>query len=159
MVLWAVLIKGGEVYAHAQHLRVLLRDKHGVCYPGGLFNFADELGCEESVDFFTDGLTLWFSKTLEGLFYWSSLRAYFKCVLGEFSGYTWHVSWTPCKYFPVLTEEFDERAFLCDRQVSGHDGRFGGIRRVHLMSSCSAAFVKLLVGCRGLGQWEKVVVG
>ena len=30
-------------------------------------------------------------------------------VLGEFSGYAWHVSWTPGKNFPVLTEELDER--------------------------------------------------
>ena len=40
-----------------------------------------------------------------------------KGVLGEFPGYTWHVGWTPGEDFPVLSEELDERAFLCGRQA------------------------------------------
>jgi hypothetical protein len=33
-------------------------------------------------------------------------------VLGEFLGYSDHVSWLPCEDIPVLTEELDERVFL-----------------------------------------------
>ena len=148
MVLWAMLVECGEIYAHAQYFRVLLRNKDGVCNPGSLFDFSNELGIKESVNFLTDGLTLWFSKTPEGLFYWSSLRAYFKCVLGEFSGYAWHVSWTPGKNFPVLTEELDERAFLCRGEVRRDDDRLSGVRWVHLVGSCVATFVEFSVGCR-----------
>ncbi|KAK1694535.1 hypothetical protein QYE76_011232 [Lolium multiflorum] len=53
-------------------------------------------------------------------------------VLGKFPGYSWHVSWTPCEDSPVLTEELDERAFLCDIHVCGNGRRFLWICRVDL---------------------------
>ena len=158
MVLGAMLVESREIYAHAQHLRVLLRDKDGVCYPGGLFYFPDKLGYEEPVDFFANGPVLRFRKTPEGLFDWSGLRAYFKCVLGEFSGYAWHVRRTPSEYFPMLTEELDERAFLCGGQIGGYDCCFGWIRWVHLMGSCVTALVELSVGCCRLSYGWKVVI-
>jgi hypothetical protein len=37
-------------------------------------------------------------------------------VLGKFPGDAWHICWTPGKHPSVLTEELDERAFLCGRE-------------------------------------------
>ena len=148
VVLGAMLVESREIYAHAQHFRVLLRDKDGVCYPGGLFYFPDKLGCEEPVDFFANGSALRFCKTPQGLFDRSGLRAYLKCVLGEFSGDAWHVCRTPSEYFPVLTEELDKRAFLCGGEVRRDDDYFSGVRWVHLVGSCVAAFAEFSVGCR-----------
>jgi hypothetical protein len=34
---------------------------------------------------------------------------------------SWHVHWDPCKNLPILTEKFDECAYLCDRQSVGHE--------------------------------------
>ena len=33
-------------------------------------------------------------------------------MLSELRRYTWHVLWRPCEDVPILTEEFDELAFL-----------------------------------------------
>src|SRR5664279_1612731 len=66
------------------------------------------------------------------------------CLIGLASGYTsrecsanslgyaWHVRWTPGEDFPVLTEKFDERAFVCGGKASRHHRRLGGVCRVHL---------------------------
>ena len=113
MVLWAVFVKGGKVHTHAKNLCIFLWNKRGVCYPGSLLYFYGEVGGEESVDFFTDGLAVRLREASEGLLDWPSPWVYFKSVLGEFPGYAWHVCWTPGKNFLVLTEEFDECAFLC----------------------------------------------
>ena len=59
-----------------------------------------------------------------------------ECVLGEFSGNSWHVRRTPGENFLVLTEEFDEREFLCGTQVVGDEGRLGGIRWMDLHLLC-----------------------
>ena len=53
-------------------------------------------------------------------------------MLGEFPGNPWHVRWTPGEDLPVLTEEFDEREFLCGTQVVGDEGRLGRVRWVDL---------------------------
>ncbi|KAK1642026.1 hypothetical protein QYE76_059831 [Lolium multiflorum] len=59
-------------------------------------------------------------------------------------GNTWHVGWLPCKYFLALTEELDERAFLCDsepgRAASGSVAVQGG----------AGSFFRR--GCQGSGQ-------
>jgi hypothetical protein len=34
-------------------------------------------------------------------------------MLDEFPRDAWHICWTPSEHPPVLTEELDERAFLC----------------------------------------------
>ena len=57
----------------------------------------------------------WFSVSSYSLMYWFGVLEDFELVLGKFPGNPWHVRWDPCKDFPVLTEEFDERAYLCDR--------------------------------------------
>jgi hypothetical protein len=52
-------------------------------------------------------------------------------VLNEFPGNPWHVGRTPGEDFPALTEELDERAFLCRIQVY-YDG--SGLVWVHGMN-------------------------
>ena len=69
-------------------------------------------------------------------------------MLGEFPRNTWHVSWTPRKYFPVLTEELDERAFLCDRQTRGYIDCLGRVGRVHLMRPCVICCVERSIDCQ-----------
>jgi hypothetical protein len=63
------------------------------------------------------------------LFHWSYLWVDVKFVLGEFPRDTWHVGWFPCKDVSILTEELDERAFLCGREVCSHSHLLGGISR------------------------------
>ena len=53
-------------------------------------------------------------------------------MLGKFPGYSWHIGWTPCEDFPALTEELDERAFLCAVQVGRDERRLLRVRRVDL---------------------------
>src|SRR4051812_21057882 len=50
----------------------------------------------------------------------------------NFPGNSWHVRRTPDEDFQVLTEEFDECAFLCGAEVVGYQRRLGGVRRVDL---------------------------
>src|SRR5664279_5142097 len=79
-------------------------------------------------------------------------------VLGEFPGYAWHVRWTPGEDFPVLMEEFDERAFLCGGKASRHHRRLGGVCRVHLVLPCVVGRVELHLGCSLLAQGKDGVV-
>ncbi|KAK1686176.1 hypothetical protein QYE76_047024 [Lolium multiflorum] len=72
------------------------------------------------------------SKNAAKVAFWSCERIQIEVVLGKFPGYSWHVSWTPCEDSPVLTEELDERAFLCDIHVCGNGRRFLWICRVDL---------------------------
>ena len=58
---------------------------------------------------------------------------------------SWHVRWTPGEDFPVLTEEFDEREFLCGTQVVGDEGRLGRVRWVDLDHHCVDQHVEGLV--------------
>ena len=81
-------------------------------------------------------------------------------MLGEFPGNTWHVCWTPCKYVPVLTEKFDERAFLCGVQAGGHIDRLGSVSRMYLMCSSIVGGAEGPVDCLLLVLWhERAVVG
>ena len=75
-----------------------------------------------------------------------NIRANVKCVLGEFPGYSWHVGWAPCKNFPALTDELDERAFLFWREIFRHESGFGGVRGVDLMCPCVAAALEISFG-------------
>ena len=77
---------------------------------------------------------------------WFCPRIYIESVLGEFPGYSWHVSWAPCEDFPALTEELDERAFLFWTEVFRHESGLGGVRRVDLMCSGVATGVELNFG-------------
>ena len=66
---------------------------------------------------------------------WFRIGEQLERVLGEFPRNTWHVGWTPRKYVPVLTEKFDERAFLCGVQAGGHVDRLAGVGWMYLMCS------------------------
>src|SRR5664279_2276423 len=79
-------------------------------------------------------------------------------MLGEFPGYAWHVRWTPGEDFLVLTEEFDERAFLCRGKASRHHRRLGGVCRVHLVRPCVVGRIELHLGRSLLAQGKDVVV-
>ena len=74
-------------------------------------------------------------------------------MLGKFHGNSWHVRRTPGEYFPALTEEFDERAFLCGAEVVGDQRRLGGIRQMDLHLLCVDGGVKDMSGafCRATG--------
>ena len=56
----------------------------------------------------------------------------FKSVLGEFPGYTWHVRALPGENVPVLTEKFDEHAFLFIVQSVADGELLGRIVRVNI---------------------------
>ena len=68
-------------------------------------------------------------------------------MLGEFSGYSWHVGWTPGENFPVLAKEFDERYFLCRAEACRYESSLRGVRRVNLVRSGVFAGVELCFGC------------
>ena len=53
-------------------------------------------------------------------------------MLGEFPGDAWHIGWAPGKCPPALTEELDERVFLCGGESYRHPSCFGRICRVDL---------------------------
>ena len=88
---------------------------------------------------------------------WSDVGVDVECVLGEFPGYSWHVSWTTCEDFPALTEELDERAFLCGREAFRHEGGLGRICWVDLMRPGVTAGVELRFGCFLSSVGEDVV--
>jgi hypothetical protein len=80
-------------------------------------------------------------------------------VLSEFSENTYHVGWFPFKYFPVLTEELDERAFLCDSKVNRRVGYFLRVGGMHLMILCFLVSIKLIDFCAPIiDRWVIVVV-
>ena len=72
----------------------------------------DESGGQKTGDFFPDCLASFLiepTKILLNRFcFWVNI----KVVLSEFSRYTRHVRRFPCEDVPILTDEFDERAFL-----------------------------------------------
>ena len=89
---------------------------------------------------------MWLGDASHRLSNWSDVGIDVECVLGEFPGYSWHVSWAPCEDFPVLTEELEERAFLFRSEVFRHKSGLGGVRRVDLMRSGVATGVELNFG-------------
>ena len=145
MIFWAVLVKRSEVHAHLQDIRVLFWHQHRIGEPAFL-DLAYEFGLEESVDLYSDCLCPWLRQSPDCLIVWPCVAVDVECVLGEFPRNSWHVRRTPGENFPVLTEEFDEREFLCGTQVVGDEGRLGGIRWVDLHFLCVHRRVKGQIG-------------
>ena len=98
------------------------------------------------MDFFADGLAFRLRETAQCLLYRLGVRVNIECVLSEFPGNTWHVGWFPCKYFPALTEELDEHAFLCVREVIRHIGAFLRVRRLDLRLRRLLRGLELFIG-------------
>lgn len=65
------------------------------------------------MNFFAYSFSLRLREATEGLLHGFCGGVDVESVLSEFPGNTRHVRWLPCEYFPALTEEPDERAFLC----------------------------------------------
>jgi hypothetical protein len=63
-------------------------------------------------------------------------------MLGEFPRGAWHICWTPGEHPPVLTEELNERTFLCRGKGIRHLHGLGGIRRVDLVLPCVLAVIE-----------------
>ena len=84
---------------------------------------ADELSSQESIHFFTNGLSLLRGGSTEVLFDGFYFRVDLQMMLSQSPGYTRHVRRFPCKDVPVLMEELDERFFLfsleCRRDIVG----------------------------------------
>ena len=57
-------------------------------------------------------------------------------MLGEFPRYTRHVFGRPCEDVPVLTEEFDELAFLFGVEVGPHGDELGAVVLIELDLLC-----------------------
>ena len=89
---------------------------------------------------------MWLGDAPHHLSNWSDVGVDVECVLGEFPGYSWHVGWAPCKDFPALMEELDERAFLFRSEIFRHESGLGGVHRVDLMRSGVTAGVELNIG-------------
>ena len=96
---------------------------------------------------FADRFGSWLGQSLDGLLDGLGIWRDIECVLGEFPGNSWHVRRTPGEDFPPLTEEFDERAFLCGAEVVGDQRRLGGIRRMDLHLLCVDGGVERHVRC------------
>ena len=67
MILGAALVKGGEVDAHAELLRLLLLHQDRVRYPVRVLDLSDESGVEQPVDLFADGVSFGARKASHGL--------------------------------------------------------------------------------------------
>ena len=98
----ACLVQAGVIDTHAPGL-VLLHHEDWVCQPLGVKHFHDET-CSLELGDLADCSSLIVEETSQGLL--DRLRAWpnVQSVLGEFSRYTRHVLWRPCKDVPVLTE-------------------------------------------------------
>ena len=153
MILWTMFIETREVDTHAKDVSVFLRDQDWVSDPCGLrVQLLDEVCLSKSINFRQHGFAGWFRKMPQRLFNWPSHWIHIKRVLGKFPGYSWHVSWTPCEDFPALTEELDERAFLCAIHICCDSCRLLGICRVNLY------FLRVLGGIKAwLLQWPPSV--
>ena len=79
-------------------------------------------------------------------------------MLGKFPGYSWHISWTPCEDFPALTEELDERAFLCAAQICCDEGRFLRVRRMDLYFLRVFGGIESLLMQGSSSIWQYVMV-
>ena len=72
---------------------------------------------QEPGHFFTNSLSPLFIKPPKELSDRLKFRINTESVLSEFSRYTWHVRRFPREDVPILTDELDERAFLCWIQI------------------------------------------
>ena len=68
MVFGAAFVEGGEVDAHAELLRLLLLHQDWVGDPVRVFDFSNELGIQQSIDFSADFVSLGPGKASHGLF-------------------------------------------------------------------------------------------
>src|SRR3954470_5140166 len=68
-------------------------------------------------------------------------------MLSEFPGNSWHIGRLPGEYFPALTEELDERAFLCFSEALRHVDSLVLICWVNLLCMCLLSWTKFF-GCR-----------
>ena len=73
----------------------------------------NETGHQQFSDFFTDDLPSVFSKATQGLLYRLSVFPDIQRVLSQLPRHTHQVISRPGEDVPILTEEVDERAFLC----------------------------------------------
>src|SRR3954466_8616843 len=80
-------------------------------------NFNYEHSRQEPGDLLSNSLSSFLIESPQELPDRLILRINIKSVLSESSWYTRHVRRLPCKDAPVLTDELDERAFLCRIQV------------------------------------------
>ena len=101
---------------------------------------------------------MWLRQSSDGLLDWLGVWKDVECVLGEFPGNSWHVHRTPGEDFPALTEEFDERAFLCGAEVVGDQRRLGGVRRMDLHLLCVDDGVEGHVRCVLSCDWGCPIV-
>src|SRR3954467_6529964 len=154
MILWAVFVDWPIVDAHPQHICVLLGDQHWVGYPGGFLCLSDELGVEQSVDFFPYRLALGLGESSQRLPHWLRVRLDAQCVLCELARYPWHIGWAPGEDFPLLAKKGDEGSGLFFREVSVDAGCFPWVRWVHLVGECvavdteiSSVFLRLASAC------------
>ena len=108
--------------------------------------------------FFTDGFAFRLREAAQSLFYRFSIRVNIECVLSEFPGNACHVGWLPCKNLPALTEELDERAFLCFSKVIQHVNLLRQVHRVDLCLGGLCLSVEF-VGCflSSIIDWLRVV--
>jgi hypothetical protein len=97
---------------HAKSGCVFLWHHDWIGHPLGFLELPNESSLAEPTNLFADCFSLWLRKPAHRLLYWFGFWVNIEGVLSEFRGNTWHVGWFPCKYFPALTEELDERAIL-----------------------------------------------
>ena len=88
-----------------------------VSQPFRMENLDDESGGQKSGDFLSSRPTSFLIKPAKILSNWLYFGVSIKMVLSELSQYTWHVRRFPRKNVPILTDELDERAFLCRIQI------------------------------------------
>ena len=84
-------------------------------------HFHDEAGRQKVGDLFTNGSSLLFGKSTEGLTDRLGVLADVEFVLGVLPRDTRHVFGGPCEDIQILTEEVDELAFLFAVEASAHD--------------------------------------
>ena len=101
----------GVVDAHPP-CEVFLYDHDWVCQPVRVVHLHDETGFQQPGNFFSYCSSFLLPETAEGLPNWLSIRLHMKRVLSELPRLTRHVFGRPREDVPILTEEFDELAFL-----------------------------------------------
>ena len=91
---------------------IFLKYQYRVSQPLRVKNFNDEPGRQEPGHLFSNRLAPFLVKPVKILLDRFCLWVNIKMVLSEFSRHTRHVRRFPCEDVPILTDEFDERAFL-----------------------------------------------
>ena len=157
VIFWTVLVEGRVVNTHPKLCRIFLWHQYWVSHPGGLFDLADETSFTEFVNFFSYCSPPRLRVSSRRLFHRFCFRIYIERVLGEFPGNSRHVCRTPGENSPLLTEELDERAFLCAIKSRGDDCGFRWIRGMHL-NLLRTALLEFLAGRVALRDRKEIVV-